>query len=87
LRVRFSRPPAHGTRRGGGPGRKLTGLATRTHQSPEVDQGGHDDDDIHNEDFTMNADGSSAVQLNTPTPFAFNGFPSWAEGHSMASRG
>ena len=35
----------------------------------------------------MNADGSSAVQLNTPTPFAFNGFPSWAEGHSMASRG
>jgi hypothetical protein len=27
------------------------------------------------------------VQLTTPTPFAFNGFPSWAEGHSMASRG
>jgi hypothetical protein len=35
----------------------------------------------------MNADGSSAVQLTTPTPFAFNGFPSWADGHSMASRG
>ena len=34
----------------------------------------------------MNADGSSAVQLTTPTPFAFNGFPNWARGHTTLSR-
>ena len=40
--------------------------------------------EVHNQVFTMNADGSDATMLTTPVPFAFNGFPSWAQGHAVA---
>ena len=42
--------------------------------------------ETHNQLFTMNADGSDVTMISTPTPFAFNGFPSWAQGHSVAQR-
>ena len=41
--------------------------------------------ETHNQLFTMNADGSGVTMISTPTPFAFNGFPSWAQGHAVAS--
>ena len=40
--------------------------------------------EVHNEVFTMNADGSGVTMITTPVPFAFNGFPSWAQGHAVA---
>ena len=40
--------------------------------------------EVHNQLFTMNADGSGVTMISTPTPFAFNGFPSWAQGHAVA---
>jgi Tol biopolymer transport system component len=42
--------------------------------------------ETHNQLFTMNADGSGVTTISTPTPFAFNGFPSWAQGHAVASQ-
>jgi Tol biopolymer transport system component len=42
--------------------------------------------ETHNQVFTMNADGSGVIMISTPSPFAFNGFPSWAQGHAVASR-
>jgi Tol biopolymer transport system component len=40
--------------------------------------------EVHGQLFTMNADGSDATMISTPTPGAFNGFPSWAQGHAAA---
>ena len=43
--------------------------------------------EVHNQVFSMNADGSGEpAMLTTPAPFAFNGFPSWAQGHAVAPR-
>jgi Tol biopolymer transport system component len=40
--------------------------------------------EVHGQLFTMNADGSDVTMISTPTPFAFNGFASWAQGHAAA---
>jgi Tol biopolymer transport system component len=40
--------------------------------------------ETHDQVFTMNADGSGVTMISTPTPFAFNGFPSWAQGRAVA---
>jgi Tol biopolymer transport system component len=40
--------------------------------------------ETHNQVFTMNSDGSGVTMITTPVPFAFNGFPSWAQGHAVA---
>jgi Tol biopolymer transport system component len=37
--------------------------------------------EVHGELFTMNADGSDAQMLSVPRAKAFNGFPSWGQGH------
>lgn len=37
--------------------------------------------EVHSEVFTMNADGSDAQRLTEPAAKAFNGFPSWSQGH------
>lgn len=42
--------------------------------------------EVHNELFTMNADGSEVTMISTPVQSAFNGFPSWAQGHAVPPR-
>ncbi|MFL5617518.1 MAG: TolB family protein [Gemmatimonadaceae bacterium] len=37
--------------------------------------------EVHSELFTMNADGSDVRMLSVPRAKAFNGFPSWSQGH------
>jgi Tol biopolymer transport system component len=40
--------------------------------------------EVHNEVFTMNADGTDVTMITQPSPQAFNGFPSWSQGHALA---